>query len=122
MQKEFAKNLYRTFRWIVSQSLDLYLKSNTVQLADVFQNYRMTCLKILDPAKFLSAPGWAWQAALKNTKVKLELLNKIDMLLMVKQEIRGKISHCINRFSKVILNIRKIMIKIMNHHILNIGM
>ena len=44
------------------------------------------CLKIyeLDPAKFLSAPGLAWQAALKRTKVKLDLLTHTDMLLMVK--------------------------------------
>ena len=56
-------------------------------LADVFENFRNTCLKIyeLDPAKFLSAPGLAWQAALKKTKVKLDLLTDIDMLLMVKR-------------------------------------
>ena len=43
----------------------------------------------LDPAKFLSAPGLAWQAALKKTKVKLDLLTDIDMLLMVEKVIRG---------------------------------
>ena len=49
------------------------------------------CLKIyhLDPAEFLSAPGLAWQAALKKTAVNLELLTDIDMLLMVKKRIRG---------------------------------
>ena len=47
------------------------------------------CLKIyhLDPAKFLSGPGLAWQAALKKTEVKLELLTHIDMLLMVEKAI-----------------------------------
>ena len=46
---------------------DLYLTSVTWILADVFKNFRKTCLRVyyLDPAKFLSAPGWAWQAALK---------------------------------------------------------
>ena len=39
----------------------------------------------LDPARFLTAPGLAWQAALRNTKVKLDLLTDIDMLLMVKE-------------------------------------
>ena len=45
------------------------------------------CLEIyeLDPAKFLSAPGLAWQAALKKTKVELALLTDIDMLLMVEK-------------------------------------
>ena len=60
----------------------LYLKSDAILLADVFKNFRKMCLKIshLDPAKFLPAPGLTWQAALKRTKVKLELLTDIDML------------------------------------------
>ena len=64
---------------------DLYLKSGTLLLTDVFENFRKMCLKVyhLDPAKFLSAPGLAWQAALKRTEVKLELLTNIDMLNML---------------------------------------
>ena len=60
------------------------------------------CLEIyeLDPAKFLSAPGLAWQAALKKAKVKLELLTDIDMLLMVEKGIRGGICHSIYRYAK----------------------
>ena len=47
------------------------------------------CLKIyeFDPAKIISAPGLAWQASFKKTKVKLYLLNDIDMLLMVEKDI-----------------------------------
>ena len=62
---------------------DLYVQSNTLLLADVFENLRDKCIEIyeLDPAHFLSAPGLAWQACLKKTKVKLELLTDIDMLL-----------------------------------------
>ena len=42
-------------------------------LPDVLENFRKMCLDIyeLDPAKFILAPGLAWQAALKKTKVKL---------------------------------------------------
>ena len=60
------------------------------------------CLKIyfLDPVKFLSAPGLAWQASLKRTEVKLELLNDIDMLLMVEKGIRGRICHAFHRYVK----------------------
>ena len=60
------------------------------------------CLKIyhLDPAKLLSAPGLAWQAALKKTDVKLELLTDIDMLLMVEKGIRGGICHAIHQYAK----------------------
>ena len=57
----------------------MYLKSDILTLADVFESFRKMCLKIyeLDPAKFLSAPGLAWKAAFKKTKVKLELLTDI---------------------------------------------
>ena len=60
------------------------------------------CIKIheLDPAKFLSAPGLAWQAALKKTKVKLDFLTNIDMLLMVEKGIRGGICHSIYQSAK----------------------
>ena len=60
------------------------------------------CLKTyeLDPAKFLSAPGLAWQAALKKTKVKLDLLTDIDLFLMVKKGIRGGICHSIYKYAK----------------------
>ena len=60
------------------------------------------CLKIceLDPAKFLSAPGLAWQAALKKTKVKLDLSTDIGMLLMVGKGIKGEICHSIYRYAK----------------------
>ena len=77
---------------------DLYLKSDTLLLADVFQNFRKMCLNIyhLDPVKFLSAPGLSWQAALKRTEVNLELLTDIDMLLMVEKGIRRGICHAIH--------------------------
>ena len=52
---------------------DLYVQSDTLLLADVFENFRNMCIKVyeLDPAHFLSAPGLAWQACLKKTAVKL---------------------------------------------------
>ena len=76
---------------------DLYVQSNTLLLADVLESFRNMSLEIyeLDPAKFLSAPGLAWQAALKKTKVKLDLLTDLDMLLMVEKGIRGGICHSI---------------------------
>ena len=81
---------------------DLYLKSDTLLLADVFENFRKMCLKLyhLDPVKFLSAPGLAWQAALKKTEVKLELLTDIDMLLMVEKGITGGTCHAIHQYAK----------------------
>ena len=56
------------------------------------------CLEIYEfsPALFPTAPGLAWQAALKKTKVKLDLLTDIDMLLMVDKSVRGRICHTIH--------------------------
>ena len=53
----------------------------------------------LDPAKFISAPGLAWQAALKRTKVKLDLLTNIDMLLIVEKCVRGRICYSIYQYA-----------------------
>ena len=70
-------------------------------LADVFDNFKDMCLKYeLGPEKFLSASGLAWQAALKETKVKLDLLTDTDMFLMVENCIRGGICHSIYRYAK----------------------
>ena len=81
---------------------DLYVQSDTLLLADIFQKFRNMCIEIyeLDSAKFLSSPGLAWQAALKKTKVKLDLLTNIDMLFMVEKGIRGRICHSIYRYVK----------------------
>ena len=81
---------------------DLYVQSDTLLLADVFENFRNMCIKVyeLDPAHFLSLPGLAWQACLKKTNVKLELLTDYDMLLMVEEGIRGGICHSIHRHAK----------------------
>ena len=80
---------------------NLYLKRDTLLLADVFENFRKSYLKIyhLDPLKFLSAPELTWRAALKKTDVKLELLTDIDMLLMVEKVIRGG-CHAIHQYAK----------------------
>ena len=81
---------------------DLYVQSDTLLLADVFENFRDMCLKEyeLDPAHFLSLPGVAWQACLKKTNIELELLTDYDMLLMVEEGIRDGICHSIKRYAK----------------------
>ena len=77
------------------------MQSDTLLLADVFENFRNMCIKVyeLDPVHFLSAPGLAWQVCLKKTKVKLELLTDNDMLLMVEEGIRGRMCHAIHRYA-----------------------
>ena len=83
---------------------DLYVRSNTLLLADVFEDFRNMCFEIyeLDTAKFFSTtgPGLTWQAAFKKTKVKIDLLTDISMLLMVEKGIRGGICHSIYQYAK----------------------
>ena len=80
----------------------MYVQSDTLLLADVFENFGKKCVEIyeLDPSHFLSAPGLTWQACLKKTEVELVLLTNTDMLLMVEKGIQGGIYHAIHRYAK----------------------
>ena len=71
-------------------------------LADSFENFRNMCLKKneLDPPRFVTATGLAWQAGLINAKVKLDFLTDIDVLLMAEKGNRERICHCIYRYAK----------------------
>ena len=82
------------------------------------------CFKIyeLDPALFLAAPDLAWQTNFKKTKVKLDLLTDIDMLLMVEKGIREGIYYSIYRYSKANNKYMKDYDKNKDCHIFNIGM
>ena len=96
-----AKKVWEYFEIkILGEYHDLHLESNTLLFTDVFKSFRKMYSKIyyLDSVKFLSAPGLAWQAALKKTEVKLESLTDIDMLLMVQKGLGGGeyVMHFIN--------------------------
>ena len=81
---------------------DLYLKTDVLLLSDVMENFRKLCEKHyeLDPAHFFTVPGMAWDAMLKMTGIKLELLEDVDMLLMIEKGIRGGISNAFKRYAK----------------------
>ena len=98
-----ARKVWETFEMKTLEDYhNLYNKLDVLLLADVFENFRDICIKNynLDPAHYYTAPGLAWDAALKITKVKLELLSDIDMLLMVEKGIRGGVSMVSNRYGK----------------------
>ena len=84
---------------------DLYVQSDTLLLADVFESFRNMYIKVyeLDPAHFVLLPGLAWQACLKKTNIELELLTDYDIgydIKMVEEGIRGGICHSIHRYAK----------------------
>ena len=118
-----ANNVFKRFKLEnLGDYHDLYVKSDTLLLADVFNNFRDICFKEyeLDPAHFLSLPGLAWQACLKKTNIELELLTDYDMLLMVEEGIRGGICHSIHRYAKANNKYMKSLIIMKSHHIFNI--
>ena len=86
---------------------NLYNLSDILLLADVFLNFRNICTNHygLDPVWYYSAPGLAWDAALKITKVQLELLSDPDMLLIIESGIRGGIATISHRHAKSTTNI-----------------
>ena len=81
---------------------DLYFKTDVILLENVFEELRKVCLKNygLDPAHFYTAPGLAWKACLKKTRIRLELLLDPNMLSMFKRGIRGGITRSVNRWAK----------------------
>ena len=80
---------------------DLYLQTDVILLANVFEAFRDTCLEHykLDPAHFYTSPGLAWKACLRKTRVRLELLTNPDMLLMFKRRIRGGITQAVHHYA-----------------------
>ena len=96
-------NVWKTFKMKTFKNfLEVYNVSDVLLLADVFEKFRDVCLKNygLDPVYYYTAPGLAWDAMLKMTKINLELLSDVDMLLMIEKGIRGGISIISNRYGK----------------------
>ena len=86
----------------MGQYHDLYLKSDVLLLADVFQNFRKICLAYygLDPSHYISSPGLSWDAMLKMTKVNLDLISDVDMQLFIEKGVRGGISYIAHRHAQ----------------------
>ncbi|CAB4012234.1 Gastrula zinc finger [Paramuricea clavata] len=81
---------------------DLYLKTDVLLLADVFEDFRRVCLDNykLDPAHYISAPGLSWDAMLKRTGVKLDLLSNVDMYQFIEKGMRGGVSYIGHRHAQ----------------------
>ena len=100
---EHAKKVWNAFEMESLEDYhELYNKTDTLLLADVFENFRDICSSNygLDPAHYYTSPGLAWDACLKITEIKLELLSDVDMLLMIEKGIRGGVSMVSKRFAR----------------------
>ena len=98
-----AQNVWETFNIkMMGDYHDLYLKSDILLSADVFENFRKTCLEYykLDPCHYFTSPGLSWDAMLKMTNIKLELLVDIDMFQFIEKGMCGGISYIANRYGK----------------------
>ncbi|XP_074035421.1 uncharacterized protein [Leptinotarsa decemlineata] len=107
-----AQDVWNSFSCqTLGQYVDLYMKTDILLLADVFEQFRGSCLRThnLDPAHYFTLPGLTWDEMLKYTKVELELLTDPDMFLFVERGIRGGLSQrkrATNEFEK---NLFKLM-------------
>ena len=74
---------------------DFYLNSDVLVLADVFENFRSTCLQYykLDPAHYFTSPGLSWSTMLKMTGIKLELMLNMDQYQFIEKVMRCGISY-----------------------------
>ena len=100
---QHAQTVWETFKLkTMGEYHDLYLKSDILLLADVFENFRKTCLEYykLDPCHYFTSPGLSWDAMLKMTNIKLELMIDIDMFQFIEKGMRGGISYIANRYGK----------------------
>ena len=81
---------------------DLYLKTAAILLADIFENFRDVCVKNykLDPAWYYTSPGLSWDALLKKTEIKLDLLSDVNIILFIEGGTRGGVSMISNRYGK----------------------
>ena len=102
---ERAKRVFNEFKCKdLGDYHDLYLKTDVLLLADVFENYRNVNLRDykLDPAHFYTAPGLSWCAMLKHTGKRIELFNntQIDMLNIFEQNKRGGVCMISKRYAE----------------------
>ena len=100
---DHAKKIWKAFNIeTMGEYHDLYLKSDVLLLTDIFENFRKTCLQYykLDPCHYFMSPGLSWNAILKMTDIKLELMTDVDMFQFIEKGMCGGVSYIANRYGK----------------------
>ena len=98
-----AKKVWKAFNIeTIGEYHDLNLKSDVLLLTDIFENFRKTCLQYykLDPSHYFTSLGLSWDAMLKMTDIKLELMIDVDMFQFIEKGMRGGVSYIANRHGK----------------------
>ncbi len=98
-----AQNVWRVFGCKTMRDYhDLYLSADVLLLADVFQQFREMSMDVfgLEAVHYYSLPGLSWDALLKHSHVKLELIVDIDMYQMVERGMRGGVSMVSCRYAE----------------------
>ena len=96
-----AQNVWDTFKCkTLGDYSDIYLKTDVLLLADVFETFRDVTIKThkLDPCHYYTLPSLSWDAMLRFTGVELELLQDYEQILMVENGIRGGICQVSHRY------------------------
>ena len=98
---DHANKVWNTFMVkTMGEYHDLYLVSDVLLLTDVFENFRKTCMQYykLDPCHYFTSPGLSWDAMLKMTNIKLELMTDIDLFQFIEKGMCGGVSYIANRY------------------------
>ena len=99
-----ALNVWKVFKIKnLGEYHDLYLKTDVLLVADVFEKFIKICLNYysLDPYHYFSAPGLSFDSMFKMTEIKLELISDINVYLYIEKDMKGGISYISKRHSKV---------------------
>ena len=98
-----AKKVWKVFNIkTMGEYHDLYLKNDVLLLTDVFKSFRKTCLQYykLDPCHYFTSLGLSWDAMLKMTNIKLELMTDVDMFQFIKKALHSGVSYISKRYGK----------------------
>lgn len=98
-----AQNVWSHFKCQnLRQYLEHYMVTDVLNLADIFERFRSDSRRHygLDPCHYFTLPGFSWDAMLKITNIRLEILTDINMYKFFAKSIRGGLAQCSLRYCK----------------------
>jgi len=101
-----AMNVWQQFSvQTLSEYSDLYLKTDVLLLADIFENFRDKCIESITVSLLLSYAYYYFildftDAMLKHIRINFELLTDIDMVIFIERGICGGFSQCSSRYAR----------------------